>query len=386
MAVKKGFKLTEVGEIPEDWEVKKIRDVAYIDPELLSSNTPKNYSFQYISLEDVKDGNLKSYEQQIFCTAPSRARKKIQRGDILFGTVRPNLHSHLLFSMASSDWVCSTGFTVLRTSEGHDNRLIFHNFLSKRFDRQINSIISGSNYPAINTNQIRDLYLPIPSSNQEQAAIAAALSDADSLISSLEQLIAKKRLIKQGAMQELLTGKKRLPGLDGDWIEISLGDALKVHHGKDQKEIASEIGIYPILGTGGELGRTNFYLSEGPSVLIGRKGTIDNPQYVESPFWTIDTLFYTDFFICQHPKIFYYLFCMMDWRRLNEASGVPSLSANTIENIRIKIPEANEQAAIAAVLSDMDEEIDALEAKLEKARKIREGMMAELLTGRIRLV
>lgn len=133
---------------------------------------------------------------------------------------------------------------------------------------------------------VRKLPIIYPQSVSEQQAIAAALSDADGYIAALERLIAKKRYIKQGTMQKLLRPK------DG-WENKTLGDVLTVSHGQSHKNIKEPSGKYPILATSGEIGRTNVAIYDKPSVLIGRKGTIDKPQYMDVPFWTIDTLFYT---------------------------------------------------------------------------------------------
>ena len=120
-------------------------------------------------------------------------------------------------------------------------------------------------------------------------------------------------------------------------------------------------------------------------MLIGRKGTIDDPKYISSPFWTVDTLFYTEIADSASPKFLFYKFCMIPWRNYNEASGVPSLNARTIESIEIFLPKLEEQKAIANVLSDMDAEISAFEQRIDKTRAIKQGMMQQLLTGRIRL-
>lgn len=220
----------------------------------------------------------------------------------------------------------------------------------------------------------------------EQRSIATALGDVDALIAALDQLIAKKRQLKQAAMQQLLTGQRRLPGFSEAWEVRSLGSVLSVCHGRSQRDVEVPDGKNPILASGGEIGRTNQYLHAGPSVLIGRKGTIDAPQYVDSPFWTVDTLFYTDIGNCADPKYLYYLFCTINWRSYNEASGVPSLNAKTIERIEVQLPVKREQTAIAHVLSDMDIEITCLEARRDKTKAIKQGMMQELLTGRIRLI
>jgi type I restriction enzyme S subunit len=256
--------------------------------------------------------------------------------------------------------------------------------LDNRYD-ELREISSGDGTRGgLTLSLIRNLKVILPPL-PEQQAIAEILSGMDGYIDSLEKLIAKKKAIKQGAMQELLTGKRRLPGFSGEWVEKSLNEALDVGHGQSQKKIEKAGGKYPVLGTGGEMGRTDYFLYDKPSVLIGRKGTIDSPQYIDTPFWTIDTLFYTIIRDDYSAKYLYYVFCMIDWNKYNEASGVPSLSSKTIGEIKITLPYYTEQSAIAAVLSDMDTEIESLTAKLNKAKSIKQGMMQELLTGRIRI-
>ncbi len=191
--------------------------------------------------------------------------------------------------------------------------------------------------------------------------------------------------LKQGAMQELLTGKKRLPGANAEWEQKRLGDVLTIAHGKSQHSVADRNGAYPILATGGQIGTASRFLYDKPSVLIGRKGTIDKLQFMDSPFWTVDTLFYSIVHEPHDAKFLYYRFCLIDWKQHNEASGVPSLNAKTIESIELTMPQYQEQTAIAAILSDMDAELAALEAKLAKARAVKQGMMQALLTGKIRL-
>lgn len=251
---------------------------------------------------------------------------------------------------------------------------------------------------SLNTVILSNLLVALPPL-PEQHAIAEALADVDGLIEALDALIAKKRAIMQGAMQQLLSGQTRLPGFGGsgfkqtgvgvipvEWSVRRLGEILHVKHGKSQHGICDSDGRFPILATSGEIGRTNRFLYDKPSVLIGRKGTIDAPQYVDIPFWTIDTLFYTE--ICEQssPKYIFYKFNTINWYSHNEASGVPSLNASTIESIEIRFPSLSEQHAIAEVLSDMDAEIAALEQRRAKTAALKQGMMQELLTGKTRLL
>ena len=263
----------------------------------------------------------------------------------------------------------------------------FHFFNSNFGFSTIRSLVTQIAAAGIRGSELARIFIPLPPTLNEQRAIADALSDVDAQITALDEAIAKKRDIKQGAMQRLLTGEERLPGFSGAWEVKRLGEILAIKHGKSQKDVIDPNGKYPIFATGGVLGWAREPLYTKPSVLIGRKGTIDIPRYMDSPFWSVDTLFYSEIFENNEPKFIYYKFNLIDWYSHNEASGVPSLNARTIEAIEIKIPPTvEEQKAIAAVLSDMDEEIGTLEAQSEKTVALKQGMMQELLTGKTRLI
>ncbi len=274
---------------------------------------------------------------------------------------------------------------ICRMRSYFDNAKLLYYVLNR--NRYFLSFDDGVKQTNLRKEDILRCSFILPKDIEEQNAISGALSDIDNLIISLRKLIDKKEDIKQGAMQELLTGKRRLTGFSGEWVKCVVKDILSVGHGQVQHSIENEFGHYPILATGGCIGYTDEFLWDEPSVLIGRKGTIDKPQYVETPFWTIDTLFYTKIKKEYIAKFVYYKFCLIDWLKYNEASGVPSLNANVIENIEIAMPtNIKEQQAIAQILSDMDKEIEQLEKKLAKYQQIKQGMMQELLTGHIRLV
>lgn len=180
--------------------------------------------------------------------------------------------------------------------------------------------------------------------------------------------------------------KTELGVIPEDWDVKKLGDILKVKHGKGQKEVEDINGQYPIFGTGGLMGYANNFLYDKPSVLIGRKGTIDEPRFMSTPFWTVDTLFYTEVFKDCSPKFLFYKFLQIHWYSYNEASGVPSLNAKTIENIKLTLPSLfEEQTNIATVLSDADALIENLEKLIAKKKAIKQGAMQELLTGKRRL-
>lgn len=142
----KGYKRTEVGVIPEEWQVQRVGDIALIDPEILPAITPPDYEFNYIEIENVETGALKRFSRQIFQSAPSRARKVIRANDILLSSVRPHLKSHLLFTEQRGEWVCSTGFTVIRVfPEVVVSHYVFSHFMYDLVNRQIALLIAGSN-------------------------------------------------------------------------------------------------------------------------------------------------------------------------------------------------------------------------------------------------
>lgn len=204
-----GYKQTEVGVIPEDWDVRKINDICEINSENLSTNTNPNFEFNYIALEDVSQGKLNGYMRMLFRDSPIRARRVIGNDDVLFGTVRPNLKSHVLFNNENLNFVCSTGFTVLRPTIFCVSKYLFNYVLSDHLSVQVNKIIAGSNYPAVSSSQVSNFLIPLPPL-PEQKAIAQVLSDMDADIEELEQKRDKYKQIKQGMMEKLLTGKVRL--------------------------------------------------------------------------------------------------------------------------------------------------------------------------------
>lgn len=142
----------------------------------------------------------------------------------------------------------------------------------------------------------------------------------------------------------------------GNWIKVNIKDILKILYGKDYKDQGA--GNIPVYGTGGIMCYINNYLCNWNCVCIGRKGTINKPIYIDQPFWCVDTLFYSKAKNDNSPKFQYYLFQTINWDKLNEASGVPSLSSSTIENIKIFIPNTDEQKRIADFLSLIDQRID----------------------------
>lgn len=387
--VKPGYKQTEIGVIPDDWCITPLRDIS-TGKFTYGVNAPAvEYMLplpNYIRITDISDDGrfMRENRSSVVCEHPEQFT--LRENDIVFARTGASTGKTYLYRQEDGELVYA-GFLVKASIDPSraDSRFVFASLHTRNYWNWVATTSMRSGQPGINGNEYSSYQIAIPKLT-EQTCIAEALENTDMLIRSLEKQIAKKKAIKQGAMQELLTGKKRLPGFSGEWETIPLKKALTVGHGMSQHDVECPSGKYPILATGGVIGRASKYLCDMPSVLIGRKGTINKPQYMDKPFWSIDTLFYTKINEGYCPKFLYYVFCRIDWLSYNEASGVPSLSARTIENIEVKIPQYTEQLAMAELLTEIDSEIEALEQKLSKYRQVKHGMMQQLLTGKIRLV
>jgi type I restriction enzyme S subunit len=313
-------------------------------------------------------------------------------------------------------WLCGTGSMIIRTLPSLDARFIQRVLSSPPIIAEIENASVGSTMINLNQGTLGNLLIPLPPTKAEQEAIAEALSDADALIESLEQLLTKKRQLKQGAMQELLTGKKRLPGFSGEWVVKRLGETaiLKARigwQGLTTAEYLDTGDFYLVTGTEFKNGYIDWnschYVDElrykqdkyiqvkEHDVLVTKDGTIGKvalitdlarPATLNSGVFVIRPT--EDTF---HPEFFYYLLCSDVFTefltQLSAGSTINHLYQKDFVSFIYRTPETiEEQTAIATILSDMDTEIAALEAKLAKARSIKQGMMQVLLTGRIRLV
>lgn len=404
------MKQTEIGLIPDDWKEHTLRDLIDILTDYTANGSfeslARNVRYleypSYARLIRLTDIRTNFTNEGVYVSKYSYdflKKSSLHGGELLLA----NVGAYAGFSFIYPENLMFRGtlgpnmFLIKFFNQKIDNTFAYYAFSHGAVYNQLISKAASSAQPKLNKEDVRTCYINIPSSIQEQQRIAKALSDVDALISTTEKLIQKKKNIKQGAMQNLLTGKKRLPGfakttnykqselglIPEDWEVKSLGEMVKIGHGRDYKNLKS--GDVPVYGTGGYMTSVNDFLYEGETVCIGRKGTIDKPQYHSGKIWTVDTLFYTYDFKSLNPKYLFYKFCLIDWLSMNEASGVPSLTAKNIEDIQIAIPTEEEQTAIANVLSSMDKEIETLNTKLEKYRNLKTAMMQQLLTGKIRL-
>lgn len=285
------------------------------------------------------------------------------------------------------------------------------------YDMNLNQYSESSAQPGLSVKKLLELEYPIPKNKEEQTAIAEALSNIDSLISSLQKLIEKKKAIKQGAMQELLPGKKRLPGFSGEWKELNFSESAKLKarigwQGLTTSEYLQSGYAYLITGTDFHNGRikweTCHFVDEKRyrqdlniqirkhDILLTKDGTIGKVAYISNI--QKPTTLNSGVFVIRpakensfDPNFVYHVLNSFIFdnflAKLSAGSTINHLYQKDFVDFTFKAPsELAEQQAIAQVLSDMDSEIEQLEKKLAKYQQIKQGMMQELLTGRIRLV
>lgn len=405
MELKKGYKQTEVGAIPNDWNICKLGDIAYI-----TKLAGYEYSKYFNSYKDggeiivIRGTNITHNRMDLadVKTIPKKIsdflhRSKLNKNDLVFayvGTIGP------IYLVEENDRY-HLGPNTAKISVNADLNVSFINtyFKSNLIRKEIIDHTSIGAQPSLSMSKIRKFNIILPTSKIEQAAIASALSDADALISSLEKLIAKKRLIKQGAMQHLLKPKKgwevKKLGEVGTiitgstpptqitkywngsipWItptDISNIDKNIVH---SEREISNE-GLSVIRKLPENTLLVTCIASIGKNAILRNKGACNQQINAIIPFHEYDVDF------------LYYLIEKNKQYLLGKAGITATLmiSKKDFSEILFSFPSKEEQTHIATILSDMDAELSALEQKLEKYKKIKLGMMQELLTGKVRLI
>jgi type I restriction enzyme, S subunit len=392
MEVKPGYKQTEVGVIPDDWEVAFVEDIAHITTG--AKNTQDrvedgDYPF-FVRSQTIERINSYSFDGEAVLTAGDG----VGTGKV-FHYINGKFDVHQRVYRMSGFGERASGY-------------FFFLYFSNHFYARIMQMTAKSSVDSVRREMIARMKIPLPPTKAEQEAIAGALSDADALIESLELLVAKKRQIKHGAMQQLLTGQKRLPGFTGEWETKRLGEIGEALIGLTYKPTdVREHGVLVLRSSnvfeGGLRFEDNVHVEmaipekimvkpgdilicvrNGSRDLIGKCAKIDD-RAKGMTFGAFMAVFRTPF----HDFIYYQFQSDAMHRQIHEHLGatINQITNRSLNSFQVPLPpDEAEQQAIAKVLADMGAEIAGLESKLAKARQVKQGMMQELLTGRIRLV
>ena len=250
---------------------------------------------------------------------------------------------------------------------------------SPKYRQAISIEAQGISRYNLSSSRLSSLKLRLHSC-EEQQKIAEFFTALDEKIRIHEQKLTKLISTKDSILRKLFKQEIRLKDKDGSdfnpWIKVKIGDILKVKHGKDYKHLSP--GKIPVMATSEAISYVDTALCTWPCALIGRKGTIDKPQFMDKPFWCIDTLFYTKALGNHSPLFQYYLFQTIDWKKFNEGTGLPSLSASTIESIQCSIPMEKEQHEIANFLRIYDEKVKICTKKIEALKQLKKAFMQRM--------
>lgn len=383
MTPPKGYKHTELGILPQDWEVVRLGEIGKIvgggtpDTENLGYWTQQN-GIVWLTPTEIKTKYITESQRQITKKGlEESSAKQLPKHTILI-TTRATIGD---IGIAKVDCTTNQGFQSLICSDSLSYEYAYYALQAFQIKKHFIRSACGSTFLELSSREVRRTKIPLPPL-AEQEKIAEILSTWDTQIQNYESLIKEKQTLKKGLCQTLLTAKTRLKGFSEDWEVVRLGEVLEIGGGRDYKHLG--FGDIPVYGTGGSFAFVDDFLYCGASVCIGRKGTIDKPLFVEGKFWIVDTLFFTHNFKNLIPKFLYYLASRIKWKKYNEASGVPSLSKSTIEKIQIPLPPLAEQEKIAEILGEGDREIMLLEQKLESLKSQKKGIMQNLLNGKVR--
>ncbi len=401
--IKPGYKRTEVGVIPEDWEAVPLYRLGKFKNGINKGSDAFGHGSPFVNLVDVFGVTSIHSAELLGLVQTNEIEQKtynLKVGDVIFirSSVKPSGVG--LTAVVESDLphTVYSGFLIrFRDNDELDIRFKRYCFHSENFRRNLIGASSVSANTNINQDNLRKLYLALPATKAEQGAIATALSDVDALLTKLDQLIDRKRDLKQAAMQQLLTGQTRLPGFSGEWEVKRLGDVAELimgqspssknynNHGegvpliqgnadvKNRKTIKrvftteitklGKIGdlLISVRAPVGEVAKASFDFCIGRGICAIRGGSEFLYQYL--------------------------IFIEESWETLSKGSTFDSINSSELRFLSLRLPPNKaEQSAIATVLADMDTELASLEARRNKTRAIKQGMMQELLTGRIRLV
>ncbi|MEW9623927.1 restriction endonuclease subunit S [Rhodanobacter geophilus] len=415
--VPSGYRKTEIGFLPEDWRVGTLGEVSQIFGRI---------GFRGYTVNDIVDegdgaiainpSNIRNgrtvFEKCTYITWQKYEESpeiKIDEGDIVLVKTGSTFGKTAMVKNLPEKATLNPQVVVFKKISGSQG---FFGYMIgfPTIQNQIAAAVVGGALPTLSQKMVANFKLPLPSF-PEQCAITEALSDADALIESLQQLIAKKRQIKQGTMQALLTGKQRLPGFAGDWVVAPLSDLASIRSGGTPSTTQSQFWDGDILwctptditGLKGKkyLSDTSRKITEqglqsssaelipAKSVVMTSRATIGECAINETPIATNQG--FKNFVPLDDVDVefLYYLLLMQteDFIRLCGGSTFLEIGKTQLASFEVLMPPTKaEQTAIATILTDMDSELDALETRLAKTCQLKQGMMQELLTGRIRLV
>lgn len=377
---KKGYKQTEIGLIPEDWEVISVDKISKIttgDKDTQNKIADGKYPF-FVRSQEIERINSYSFDGEAVLTS----------GD--------GVGVGKIFHYIKGKFDFHQRVYSIHDFNKYDGKFFYYYFSNHFFER-VMQMTAKSSVDSVRREMISNMNIPLPPTLQEQQAIAQVLSDTDRCIESMQQLITKKKAIKQGAMQELLKGKKRLAGFDGEWETKKLGEIADINMGQSPLSMFynNEGNGLPLIQGNADVKNRQTIIRSYTSYWPKNANKGDIIMTVRAPVGKIAKASFNCCIgrgvcsiIYKNDYLFFYLiFKENSWSKISTGSTFDSINSNQIKEVEINLPkDIQEQQAIAQILSDMDAEIEALSVQLHKTKALKQGLMQELLTGKTRLV
>ena len=399
------MKMTEIGLFPRDWDICCVgNDFTFLSNNSFSRDQLNNTSgsiknvhygdvlIKYGEVLDVEKNQIPFLNGNVEIVLSPK--NLLQNGDVIIADTAEDE------AAGKACEICSIGnqsivsglhtMPIRPLNQSFASGFLGYSFNAAYFHDQLRNFMQGTKVISISKKALQETFLAYPTYKAEQEKIVTVLSSVDSLISDLDKAVTKKLMMKQGAMQQLLTGKIRLKGFEKSWTEMELGQLVDIKRGSMLKSSEYQYGNIPVIAGGiTPAGYHNVSNRTGRTITISASGA--NAGFVAMH---VGPIFATDCSTISESKdksyfidfVYQYLVLhQMDIYRAQTGGAQPHIHPKDIAPMKIEVPDYDEQFKIATYLSTMDREIAALEAERDKYKNIKQGMMQKLLTGQIRL-
>ena len=419
--MKPGYKQTEVGVIPEEWDAVPIssltpqnRKNGIVDGPFGSNLKTIHYrtsGIPIITSGYVTDGRFHAGKYLYVDRSKFMEEKRsaVQPGDIVMAKIGERCGASAILPHTHETGILSGNALKITVDElRHSTSFVWQVLWSLHLSGKLEALRTVGAQPALSMAGLKRFKIPVPPTKAEQRAIATALSDVDGLLGGLDRLIAKKRDLKQAAMQQLLTSQTRLPGFHGEWEVKRLGELAKIQRGASPRPIDSPVWFDDSSSIGwvriSDVTRAGMFLLETTQRLsplgVQHSRPVPTGSLIMSICATVGRPIITQIDVCIHDgfvvfdnlqtdqRFLYYVLKWIepDWLKHGQTGSQMNLNTGLINGTRISLPPLPEQTAIAEVLTEMDAELAGLMQRHDKTRALKQAMMQELLTGRTRLL
>ena len=362
-----------------EWKEYKLGEVIKTNVESIGKDYPYS-KILYLDTGSITRNNIDQYQEFELDKAPSRAKRLVKQDDIIYSSVRPNQLHYGYITNPANNLVVSTGFvTITCNKEYIEPKFLYYYLTQENITEYLHSVAEASTsaYPSLKPSDIEFLDISLPPL-PEQIRIASILSSLDDKIDLLHR---ENKTLE--TMAETLFRQWFIEEAKEDWEEGKLGDLIEIKYGKDHKKL--EDGKIPVIGSGGIMRYANTSLYDKESVLIPRKGSLNNVMYINKPFWTVDTMFYTKMLKPNTAKFVYHFMKGLDLANMNVGSAVPSMTTEVLNNIPIDIPPQDVFDKFENHVGNLYRKMEDNNKQIQTLIQQRDALLPKLMSGEVKI-